>query len=347
MKTHTYIRLFSAALAVSLVGGAILTQAAPAPKTCRARRAVKHVTAKLHARKTANKAQAPYKAPAQDHAAQGVPALPAGPAAAYAPPVVDQDSFRRIDKSVDLAKTGDEAAGRGDWPQATTSYQQALDLWPDNSTALYGLGKAADAAGDTASAVRYYRTATFADNSPHTKWNTQTKDIARLMEFVLLLNKVGQQAEALAVYRRAAHLLNYQDADTNGGKPYLDVLLPEFGNSPSEWAFTPQRMEAMALVGIAYEREDFDHKLAQVELQKAIDLAPDSPVPYFYKGRNLIRAAGHRREALEDFHTAAQLGDEDTKAAADKGLKDWNVEHDAKVEQDREDLQRKQAAQRK
>ncbi len=128
------------------------------------------------------------------------------------------DSFRWLDKSVDLAKAGDEAAERGDRPQATTHYQQALDLWPDNSTALYGLGKAADVAGDTASAVRYYRTATFADNSPHTQWNAQTNDVARLMEFALL-SKAGQKPEALTVYHRAAHLLNYQDADTNGASP--------------------------------------------------------------------------------------------------------------------------------
>lgn len=209
------------------------------------------------------------------------------------------------------------------------------------------MGKCADAAGDTAGAVQYYRTATYADNSPHTQWNTQTSDVARLMEFVLLLSKAGQESEALAVYRRAAHLLNYQDADTNGGKPYLDVLLPEFGNSPGEWAFTPQRLEAMAHIGHAYRREDFDHKLAQVELQKAIDLAPDSPVAYFYKGRSLMRAAGHRREALEDFQTAAQLSDEGMRAAVDKGLKDGAVEHDAKAEQDREDLQKRQALQKK
>ncbi len=352
MKTHIYVRLLPVAFAASLVGSAVAAQAAPTSKTHAAHHAVKPATAKLHAqRKPASKAQASKKAPAQDHAAQGVPALPAGPAAAYAPPVVDQDSFRRIDKSVDLAKAGDEAAGRGDWLQATASYQQALDLWPDNSTALYGLGKAADAAGDTAKAIGYYRRVIYT-NDPNRHGTVvgdgfDTNDVARLMEFALLLSKAGQEPEALTVYRRAAHLLNYQDADTNGGKPYLDVLLPEFGGTPNEWAYTPERMQAMAYVAHAYERDDFGHKLAQAELQRAIDLAPDSPVPYFYKAQSIIGAAGHRREALADLRTAAQLGDESTRAAAVKGLKDWNLEHDAKAEQDREDLQRKQAAQKK
>ena len=166
----TYIGLLPAVLAVTLLGGAVAAQAAPAPKTRKVHRAVKPITAKLHAQpKVVNKAQVPDKAQAQDHATQNAPVLPVGPAVAYAPPVVDQDSFRRLDKSVDLAKAGDADAERRDWPQAITHYQQALDLWPDNSTALYGLGKAADAAGDIASAVRYYRTATYADNSPHTQ----------------------------------------------------------------------------------------------------------------------------------------------------------------------------------
>ena len=256
-----------------------------------------------------------------------------------------------LDNSIVLSKQGDVAIKGGNWAQAQTYYQQALEVWPDNSNAFYGLGKCADAAGDTASAISYYRKVIYTKD-PH-RYGTVlgdgfgTNDVAQLMEFVLLLNKAGQQQEALAVYRRAAYLLNYQDADTNGGKPYLDVLLPEFGNSPSEWAFTPQRMEAMAYVGHAYRREDFDHKLAQVELQKAIDLAPDSPVPYFYKGRSIIKATGHRREALNDFQTAAQLGGDDTKAAAEKGMKEWGVERDATAEQNMEDLQRKEAAKKK
>ena len=243
-------------------------------------------------------------------------------------------------RSLNISDRGDADAKQGNWAQAQGYYQQALAIWPDNSAALYGLGQCAATAGDTASAVRYYRTATYSDASPHTAYNTQTKDVARLMEFVLLLGKAKQEQEALTVYQRAAHLLNYQDAQFNGGKPYLDVMLPEFGGGPSELTYTPQRLAAMAHVGIAYEREDLDHKLAQTELQKAIDSAPDSPVPYFYKGQSIIRAGGHRREALTDFQTAAQLGNDDTKAAVDKKLKDYSIERDAKVEQDMEDTQK-------
>ncbi len=323
MKTHTYIRLFSAALAVSLVGGAILAQAGPAPKTRKAHHAVKHVTAELHARKTANKAQAPDKAQTQEQSAQSAPALPAGPAAAYAPPVVDQDSFRRIDKSVDLAKAGDEAAGRGDWPQATTSYQQALDLWPDNSTALYGLGKAADAAGDTAKAIGYYRRVIYT-NDPNRHGTVvgdgfDTNDVVRLMEFALLLSKAGQEPEALAVYRRAAHLLNYQDADTNGGKPYLKVLLPEFGTDPNAAAYTPQRLQAMARVAISIEKGAHGSKDALPQAQEAVRLYPASPITYFYLGEQL--SLMQKKEAKAAYQKAAALGDDQVVAAAHEELK--------------------------
>lgn len=315
MKTYMSIRLLSAALAVSLLGGAVAAQAAPTPKTHKAHRMVKHITAKLHAQpKAASKAQA------QNQVSQNV--LPS-PTAAYAPPVVDQDSFRRIDKSVDLAKAGDEAAERGDWPQATTYYQQALNLWPDNSTSLYGLGKAADAAGDTANAIGYYRKVVYtSDPSRHGTVvgdGFDTNDVTRLMEFVLLLSKAGQKQEALAVYRRAAHLLNYRDADTNGGKPYLKVLLPEFGVDPNAAVYTPQRLQAMARVAISIEAGAFGSKDALPQVQEAVRLYPDSPITYFYLGEQLHLM--QRKEAKAAYAKAAALGDEEIGAAAQEVMK--------------------------
>ena len=243
-------------------------------------------------------------------------------------------------RSLHIAEQGDVAAKAGDWTRAQAYYQQALAVWPDDSLALYGMGQCADAAGDMESAVKYYRTASYADNSPHSVYNTQTNDSERLMEFVLLLSKDGQQKEALSVYQRAAGLLNYMD-----GKQNLDVLLPDF--RPGGWVYTPQRMEAMAHVAIAYQKEGFDNKLVMTEQEKAIALAPDSPLPYFYKGRVLIGKGGRSREMLAAFRKAAQLGDDDTKAAVDKQMKDYDVERDAKVEQEMEDIEKNKVAPKK
>lgn len=319
MKTHIYVRLLPAALAATLSVSAVIAQTTTAPKSKKAHRTAKHVTARLHAQpKAPNKALVPSNAQAQ--VGQNVPTLFHGPMAAYAPPVVDQDSFRRLDKSVDLATAGDADAGRGDWAQASAHYQQALDLWPDNSTALYGLGKAADAAGDTTTAIRYYRTATFADNSPHTKWNTQTNDVTCLMEFALLLSKAGQEPEARAVYNRAAHLLNYQDADTNGGKPYLKVLLPEFESGSDPLAYTPHRLQAMAHVAISIEAGGSGAKETIPQVQEAVRLYPDSPITNFYLGKQLDRMQKKGAEAA--YAKAAALGDAQVVAAAQKALED-------------------------
>ncbi len=231
-------------------------------------------------------------------------------------------TFNTWDNSIALAKQGDAAAKGGDWKGAQAYYQQALNIWPDNSTALYGLGKCADAAGDTSSAVRYYRTATYADNSPHTKWNTQTNDVTRLMEYVLLLSKAGQTPEALAVYHRAAHLLNYRDADANGGKPYLKVLLPELDDSPNAVPYTPSRLQAVAHIAIAVEEGNFGSKDALTQAQEAVRLYPDSPVSYFYLGEQL--KLRQKPGAKEAYVKAAALGDEKVGAAVLKELKAYD-----------------------
>ena len=139
------------------------------------------------------------------------------------------------------------------------------------------------------------------------------------MEFVLLLSKAGQKQEALAVYHRAAHLLNYQDADTNGGKPYLKVLLPKFDGSPSAIPYTPQRLQAMARVAISIEEGAFGSKDALPQVQEAVRLYPDSPITYFYLGKQLDLM--QKKGAKEAYQKAAALGDDKIMAAAQEELK--------------------------
>ncbi len=272
------------------------------------------------------------------HIPSGVTASPLDPA--------DEKVFleycRVSNHSLNLAKQGDAAAEKRDWRQAHKYYRKALAVWPDNSLALYGMGRCADTAGDTASAVKYYRTATYADNSPHSIYNSQTNDSVRLMEFVLLLSKAGQEQEALTVYRRAVGFVNYMDGHQN-----VDVLLPDFQSGG--WAYTPQRLQAMAHLGLAVGHGypgNWETKKALVDIQEANRLAPDSPLPYFYKGRRLVGIGGRSRETLAAFRMATQLGDDDTKAMVDKKLKDYSIEADAKVEQEMEDIQKNKAAQK-
>ncbi len=299
-------QVFCVALALSLLGSVAVLAISPAR------------TGKTH--------HAPKPAPAKMYSANGILTNRASSKAGAAATPLDPDEAQIFSqyaevssRSLDIAKAGDAAAKQGNWKAAGAYYQQALDLWPDNSDALYGLGKYADAAGDTASAVRYYRTATYADNSPHTKWNTQTNDVARLMEFVLLLSKAGQEPEARAVYSRAAHLLNYRDADTNEGKPYLKVLLPEFDNSSNAIPYTPQRLQAMARVAIAIEAGAFGSKDALPQVQEAVRLYPDSPITYFYLGEQL--KLRQKKEAKAAYQKAATLGDDQVGTAVQEELK--------------------------
>ena len=209
-----------------------------------------------------------------------------------------------------------------DWETARSKYQEAIDLWPDNSLALYGLAKCAENEGDSVAAIGYYRTAIYS-HDPKVYGTVpgdgyQTNNVGRMMDFAIELNRVGQWAEARKVYTRAAHLLNYQDSQYHNGKPFLKVLLPEFG--PGQTAYTPQRLEAMAHVTLSILSAGFDGKVAMPELQKALQLYPDSAVAYYYLGERLFgRSAGSKAA----YEKAAELGDDQVKAAAQSTLKKY------------------------
>lgn len=319
-----WYRAFLVAVTASLLSNMVMAQETPP---------VKHIKKTNHAVTKASGKHLPLHK-TQSQAAAGAAPLDPERAQAFS-------EYASISsQSLDLANQGNDEANQGNWKAAGDYYQQALDLWPDDSVALYGLGQCAAAAGDIDHAINFYRRVVYTNDPsrygtvPGDRYNTN--DVTRLMEFVLLLSKGGHKEEALTVYRRAAGLLNYQD-----GKQNLDVLLPDFG--PNGWAYTPQRMEAMAHIAIAYEKEGFDKKAVALHFQQALLLAPDSPLPYYYNGKRLVGVPGRNREVLVNLRTAAHLGDDEIKAVVEKRLKDWNVESDAQAEQDQEDQQKKQA----
>lgn len=230
------------------------------------------------------------------------------------------DPSAKIGPSVKIQEAGDAAAEKGDWETAKADYQQALYLWPDNALALYGLAKCAENDGDTAAAISYYRAAIYS-HDPKVYGTVpgdgyQTNDVGRMMEFVLLLSQAHQDVEAQKVYKRAAHVLNYQDSQFTG-KPFLKVLLPEFG--PGKIAYTPQRLQAMAHVTLSVLSAGFDGKVAMPEIQKAIQLYPDSAVAYYYLGERL--QAKSDKGAKAAYQKAAQLDSAQVGPAAHDALK--------------------------
>ena len=313
-----WLLVLPAALAASLsysLCGTPSAWASRAAKAGKSHHAAKHVSAK----------RPPTGRPARAGAAR-VTAPQGGGLPDLTPEEMQNVSngIRRLNDSSDLSDLGNADAARGDWPKASAHYRQALDLWPDSANALYGMGKCADAAGDTAGAITYYRTVIYprkpvSPGSPADDRYT-TNNVVRLMEFVLLLDKGGQKQEALAAYHQAAQLLNYQDADTHGGKPYLKVLLPKFDGSPDALPYTSQHLQAMAHTAICIEQENFGGDADLWQAKEAVRLYPDSPITNFYLGEQLIRGQG--KGAKEAYTKAATLGDDKVIAAAQERLKD-------------------------
>ena len=236
-------------------------------------------------------------------------------------PFIDPEAAANTAHSVTLTKEGDGRVQRLDWQNAKQDYQQALDLWPDNSDALYGLAKCSLAAGDQTKAIAYYRKAIYSDN-PAAKGFGET-NTSRLMEFALLLNKAGLAAEAMFVYNHAAYALDYEDSENHGGKPFLKVLLPELAAepaSPEQVAYTPERLQALADTALAHEEQGPDNiKAAQAHTQEAVKLYPDSAVTHYYRGESLLEPI-HSAEAKAEYQKAVELGDDRTVAAAKERL---------------------------
>lgn len=219
--------------------------------------------------------------------------------------------LRKTDASGRLSMKGDLEAQQGDWADAVKDYRQALEFFPDESGALYGLGDDSLNRGDFAAAVPYYCRAIYASPNPNSLTpialqprTFRESNAFRVMEYARLLSLIGQQQEALTVYRHGAQMLNYMD-----GHPRTGLMLPDFGDGPGQIAFTPQRLQALAQVGWAKDHSDFDVAGAGARLQQAVALFPDSPVPYFYRGRYAARYRRDFKAVKADFDKAEQLGD--------------------------------------
>lgn len=243
------------------------------------------------------------------------PHAAAGRAAAPVELPVDELIVRT--KSVSLSREGDADAASGDWQQAAAHYQEALDVWADNSLAFYGLGQCADARGDVAGAVTYYRSVIYSSDPMYARYGGyRVADSNRLMEYALLLTKANQMDEALRVYNRAADLMDFEPMN---GHQRKKVLLPALGDGPGQVPYTPERLEAMThlAVGLGLFPSSSGPKIVEL-FQQAIKLAPDSAIPYFYLGKYLYGI--NNKGAKAALERAVALGDAATGAAAQEYL---------------------------
>jgi len=234
-------------------------------------------------------------------------------------PFIAPEEIASTGHSLTLTKEGDSSVQRLDWQDAKQEYQQALDLWPNNLNALYGLAKCSQATGDQAKAVAYYRRAVYSDD-PADK-GFRENNTSRLMEFAILLNKTGQTAEAIRCYNHAASLLDFEDSENHGGKPALKVVFPEIvlGDAlPEQVQYTPERLQALADSLLAYKQQGFwSDKEVLTHAQEAAKLYPDSGVTHYYLGEVLPPSNPQQKAA---YQKAAELGDDRTVAAAKERL---------------------------
>jgi len=229
------------------------------------------------------------------------------------------------DEAFTIVKAGDDLAKSGQWQGAQSQYQQALDVSPKYGSAhrlaLYGLIACCQATGDTVGGLAYSRQAIYRGGS--TTGGFYENDTKKLMQFALLLNKAGQAAEAVSVYNHAAYALDYQDSQYSGGKPHLKALLPELvaeRTLPTQERYTPERLQALAETAVAHEEMAFgSNKEALAHLREAAKFYPDSPVTNYYLGEGLLRTNDPGAKAA--YQKAAQLGDDQTIAAANERIK--------------------------
>jgi tetratricopeptide (TPR) repeat protein len=220
---------------------------------------------------------------------------------------------------------GEAEMKKGYLSAARSDYEQALSLWPESKNALYDAAECAAAAADYPHALAYYRTAIYSGDP--SVYGTvpgdgfQENDVSRLMQFASVSSRAGQVSEALFVYNRAAHLLDYEDSQYHGGKPFLKVLLPELAaepTSPEQVPYTPERLQALADTALAHGEMGFGSlKEATAHMKEAVKLYPDSAVAHYYLGEVLPSRTPEQKAA---YQKAAELGDERTAAAAKERL---------------------------
>lgn len=232
-----------------------------------------------------------------------------------------------IQDSQELRKMGDAMAQHKSWKAALSFYQHSLAVWENNAEADYGMANCYRALGDRAKELGAYRAAIYSSN-PADK-GFRENDADKLMEFALLLAQTEQTDEAVYVYHHAAAGLNYMD-----GKQHLKVLLPAFGDADGQVPYSPQRLQALAHVGIAVYSQDEKEKLAH--LDEAIRLQPDMPQAYYYKGQFLWSKPGRSREALAAYQKARHFASIDTQLLIDQVVKENDLEKAAASEQENE-----------
>ena len=194
---------------------------------------------------------------------------------------------------------GEEALKAGDTAGAIAAFLEAKQSETESLLALIRLAEVYTKVGQTNEAIAAYRQLIYPPQGQDWSHANQLRPSLQ-MNFSLLLLQTGQEAEALAAYRRALATLNYDQ-----GHPKA-VMLPDIG--PGGLPYSAKLLRAMDCLGIGVD--EFDGP----KLKEAVQLAPDSAEANYFLGKYLCSC--NDSSARGPLELAIQLGDARTAEAA-------------------------------
>lgn len=215
---------------------------------------------------------------------------------------------------------GEALMKAGNLDGAVDAFQQMIAYDPNDGLAYRRMAEAYAAAGRLPEASRAFHKFLVEGFGPGTNGGVGD-DADEWAEYALVLVKTGQPTEAIRCYNHAASLLDFEDSENHGGKPFLKVLFPEVVMDdalPAQVAYTPERLQALADAVLAHEEMGFgSSKEAMAHMQEAVKLYPNSAVTHYYLGEALPSRSPEQKAA---YQKAAELGDDATAAAAKERL---------------------------
>jgi tetratricopeptide (TPR) repeat protein len=209
-------------------------------------------------------------------------------------------------KQAEIRRLHREGAGalyRNEYDKAERLLQQAVTLDPRFVFAWYDLGLTLERQGRDKDALAAYQQVF---HRTDTTSSSLEQDPLTVGQYGILCSRMGRWQEAVKFYETALANLRLEDT-----QPSPAVQLD------SQTEKRPQLEAALHLMrGIVRDRRG-ENPLVLVEFQQAARLLPKSAVVQYYLGLGLqknLRSA----EAMVAFQNAADLGDPDLRAAAEK-----------------------------
>lgn len=183
-----------------------------------------------------------------------------------------EETLGRLNQLVGLLREASEAAGREEYQAAAAKLSQALEIKPNHTSALNGLGMALERQGRGEQAANHYRRAIQVD----------PEFVDAYYNLGSLLQSRGDLAAAAEQYERAASLAPFQtDVRMNLGSVYFlqDRAAEAVRQFQQAVAINPNYAEGHFNLAVALQSQQGDAEAAH-HLRRALAIAPNWDVLY-------------------------------------------------------------------